>query len=256
MRAGHIYKHAMPLPLHTSFSSFMRARRVSESYGSSIVPLGEWGSLPQHSANVGWSYTGHEQGRAYFNGVNMGATGDGRLTPSARAELAQRAANSALRSSGDRRTVEHKVGDVRVMRMLPSPVGVGLDVHLSFAVDGESVWGVFQRYGSEPDPAFLCEDLYLRIPDTVAQKKIVGGLRRVLQAWFTPAQGVYKAVAESVPVIGLNGQKTTLARGARVEVVQALPDRLTCRLRTTDGEVHLTGTNYLWFNYWFTRAGK
>lgn len=247
--------------IHETYEAFTAAMLEACAYGQ-MSDLGGWGGMympPAQLPSSGGGFGGFNGGRAYFNGTAIGGSAEGGVfggQDDANGFVqVQAMANRALDLAGsrDREAEAYDVKSVKILRMLPSPSGVGLDVHVSASINGHEYWGVFQQYGSAPLPPFVSEIL-MAIKNTVAQKKIVGSLRAALAKWFAPKPGQYKLLADEVPVITEDGRYAKLQKGLRIEVVQTLSDRMECKIRTKAGNATLSGTNYLWFNYWFARV--
>jgi hypothetical protein len=135
---------------------------------------------------------------------------------------------------------------------------LGIDIQIKFEYENENYYGVFKNYtSSEVD--FRSNILSIPIIALHPENKIkiVGILKKCLNEWFKPYEGLYKTLKD-VKVYNDMGDIFYIEKGSVVIVDEVLREnnKPIIYLLFRDKRYYLCDIDYYFFNYWFSKKEK
>lgn len=141
------------------------------------------------------------------------------------------------------------ITNVKVMEMIPCTNGIGMNMHITFVVNEQEVWGKFVNVGIDKLPKFVCQDIE---SFSVENKlKVVGKLWNIISDWFKVKPGYYQCVAKKVFVFNEFGQIKELVENNIIEVLHSDDDRI--KIKFDDTIMLVKNPVYFWFNWYFIK---
>jgi hypothetical protein len=149
-----------------------------------------------------------------------------------------------------------KITELKILRMFKND-NMLLDIFITFVVDDEEYYGVFENYGGIAKPLFKSEIQRSLEYNKNFLMKLEGLIIKALSRFFTPEKGMYKALTDVV-VQDKYGIKHTIDKDKSMKVEDVIYDEQDSYIqmdvktgRKTNETFYLKGIDYYFFNYWF-----
>jgi len=147
---------------------------------------------------------------------------------------------------------DQDVTALKIIRIVKN-TNLNYDVFISFIIDGEEYWGVIKNILS--NDAKLKSEVF-KDSELIQTKewiiKLEGFLLKNVLNFLKPNSGFYKQLKDDVICFsGVDGKMLKMNIGTEIEVLKSYNDKIIFR---HDGvKYHMTGDNFVYFNWWFEK---
>jgi len=145
--------------------------------------------------------------------------------------------------------ITYDVTNLKIMKMIPCSIGIGLNIHVRFKLNDEELWGKFENVGVDLKPSFVCEEI--KDVDIENKIRITGKIWNTLLDWFKVKTGIYQMQAKSIFVFTELGQLKQLNEGDAIEVLHSDENRI--KIKHKEIIYLIKKPIYYWFNWYFIK---
>lgn len=141
---------------------------------------------------------------------------------------------------------------LKIIRIVKN-TNLNYDVFISFIIDGEEYWGVIKNILS--NDAKLKSEVF-KDSELIQTKewviKLEGLLLKNVLNFLKPNSGFYKQLKDDVICFSaIDGKMLKMNIGTEIEVLKSYNDKIIFK---HDGvKYHMTGDNFVYFNWWFEK---
>jgi len=145
--------------------------------------------------------------------------------------------------------ITYDITNLKIMKMIPCSIGIGLNIHVRFKLNDDELWGKFENVGVDSKPTFICEEI--QDIDIENKIRIVGKIWNTIISWFKVNTGIYQMQAKTIFVYTELGQLKQINEGDVIEVLHSDENRI--KIKHKDIIYLIKKPVYYWFNWYFIK---